>query len=205
MIERFREATWSWSLVKGKHLSRHVRGSFFVEYVRMVRRRKDVDWAALLKVEDFAIVQQRIDVRAWYPMETFERLGLEILSHFEGGFDAVRLWGSFSATRFAQEHAGLVAVGDPVETLMRLKVLRSTLFDFPAFDVPTLIDGHAVITMQYEMGATAEEAACHQTLGFCEGVIGLAGARAIRAGFGERSWLGAQRTVAALDWDSPRA
>jgi hypothetical protein len=88
---------------------------------------------------------------------------------------------------------------------MRLKVLRGTLFDFPAFDVPTLIDGHAVITMQYEMGATAEEAACHQTLGFCEGVVGLAGARAIRGGFGERSWLGASRTVVTLDWSTPIA
>jgi hypothetical protein len=169
----------------------------------MVRRRKDVDWAAALRLEDFAIVQQRIDIEAWYPMTTFEHLGLAILSHFEGGLDAVRLWGSFSASSFAQQHPGLIAAGDPVETLMRLKVLRTTLFDFSAFDVPTLIDGHAMITMQYEMGAVAEEAACHQTLGFCEGVVGLAGGRAIRGGFGERSWLGAPRTVVALDWENP--
>jgi hypothetical protein len=168
----------------------------------MVRRRKDVDWVGVLRGEDYAIVQQRIDVDAWYPMTTFEHLGLAILSHFEGGLDAVRLWGSFSASSFAQQHSGLIAVGDPVETFMRLKVLRGTLFDFPAFDVPTLIDGHATISMQYEMGAVAEEAACHQTLGFCEGVVALAGARSIRCGFDERSWLGAPRTVVTLDWEN---
>lgn len=167
----------------------------------MVRRRKDVDWAGVLSAEDYALVQQRIDVDAWYPMTTFEQLGLAILSHFEGGLDAVRLWGSFSASGFAQQHSTLIAAGDPVETLMRLKVLRGTLFDFPAFDVPTLIDGHATISMQYEMGAVAEEAACHQTLGFCEGVVGLAGARAIRGAFDESSWRGAPRTMVALDWN----
>ena len=46
-------------------LERHVRGSFFVEYVRMIRRRKDVEWMRTLRVEDLALVQQRITPEAW--------------------------------------------------------------------------------------------------------------------------------------------
>ena len=186
-------------------LERHVRGSFFVEYVRMIRRRKDVDWLHTLRVDDLALVQQRIDPDAWYPMSSFERLGLAILANFEGaGLDAVRLWGTFSAHQFAREHPGLVAADDPVETLMRLKVQRATLFDFPAFDIPTLTDGHAVVTMSYAMGPVAEEAACHQTLGFCEGALAAAGARNIQGALGERSWLGAALTTLVLDWQPPR-
>jgi hypothetical protein len=59
------------------------------------------------------------------------------------------------------------------------------------------------LNVNYGMGAVAEEAACHQTLGFCEGVLSLAGARAIQGAFGERSWLGTALTALVLDWQSP--
>lgn len=158
-----------------------------------------------LRVEDLALVQQRIEPEAWYPMESFERLGLAILENFEAaGLDGVRMWGNFSAHQFAREHTGVVALNDPVETLMRFKVQRATLFDFPAFDIPTLIDGHAVVTASYRMGAKAEEAACYQTLGFCEGMLSVAGGREIRGAFRELAWLGAAQTALVLDWQAPR-
>ncbi len=182
-------------------MSRSVRGSFFAEYVRMLRRRKDVDWSRVLPPEDRRYLVQRIVGDDWYPMESFERLGLAILSKLEGAtLDAVRLWGRFSAHQFASEHPSLIATGDPVETLMRLKVQRRTLFDFPAFDIPMLVDGQAFVDVTYLMGPAAEEAACHQTMGFCEGILALAGARDVRAEFGERSWAGGARTRLVLDW-----
>jgi hypothetical protein len=172
----------------------------------MIRRRKDVDWMGTLRVEDLALVQQRIVLEAWYPMSSFERLGLAILANFQGpGLEAVRFWGNLSAQQFAKDHPSLVAADDPVETLMRLKVQRATLFDFPAFDIPTLTDGHAVVATSYGMGAIAEEAACHQTLGFCEGVLAQAGARLIKGALGELSWLGASQTTLLLDWQPSRA
>lgn len=158
-----------------------------------------------LRVEDLALVQQHISPEVWYPMASFERLGLAILANFEGaGLDAVRLWGSYSAHQFVRDHAALLAESDPVETLMRLRVQRATLFDFPAFDISTLTDEHAVVTMGYGMGATAEEAACHQTLGFCESIVALAGGQNVRGALGELSWLGAPLTTLVLDWDPPR-
>jgi hypothetical protein len=89
-----------------------------------------------------------------------------------------------------------------MESLMRLKVLRSTLFDFPAFDLPMLVDGHAYVAVTYHMGPVAEEAACYQTMGFCEGVLSLAGARNVRAEFLERAWRGDGRTLLDLQWDA---
>jgi len=79
-------------------------------------------------------------------------------------------------------------------------VMRSTMFDFAAFDVPTLTEGHALVTIAYQMSPLAEEAACHQTIGFCEGVLGLSGAKKVRTHFTERSWSGDARTSATLDW-----
>lgn len=185
---------------------RHVRGSFFSEYVRMIRRQKDVDWGKVLLMTDLPYLRKHIEDNEWYPMETFERMGVAILRHMDGAtLDAVRLWGRFSASTYAEHHTDLIEVGAPVESLMRLKVLRNTLFDFPAFDVPMLTDGHAYVSITYHMGPVAEEAACHQTLGFCEGVLSLAGACNVRSEFIERAWQGEKRTLLDLQWDGPGA
>lgn len=170
----------------------------------MIRRQKDVDWSRVLLVTDLVYLRKHIDDDGWYPMSTFERMGVAILQHLDGAtLDAVRLWGRFSASAYAERHSDLVAPNAPVESLMRLKVLRSTLFDFLAFDLPMLVDGHAYVAISYYMGDVAEEAACYQTMGFCEGVLSLAGARNVRADFIERRWTGGSKTLLDLQWDSP--
>jgi hypothetical protein len=168
----------------------------------MIRRRKNVDWEKILPPEDMFFVWQDIKPDVWYPMPTFERLGVAILEHLEGATcEAVRLWGRFSAQQFETPEANLVVKGDPIESLMRLRVMRNTLFDFPAFDIPMLTEGHARVTMTYHMSPRAEEAACHQTMGFCEGVVAMTGAKNVHAEFQECSWKGDERTMFALVWD----
>jgi hypothetical protein len=182
-------------------MPRNVRGSFFAEYVRMIRRRKDVDWESVLPAADAVYVWQQVDDDAWYPMETFERLGIAILDHVEGAtLDAVRMWGSFSANQRADAQPELIVANEPVESLMRLKVMRGTHFDFPAFDIPMLVDGHAYATIAYYMAPRAEEAAAYQTMGFCEGVLSLSGAQNVQVEFRERSWLGDARTLLDIQW-----
>jgi len=169
----------------------------------MMRRRKDIRWDRVLPADDLDYLRQRIEPDDWYPMETFERFGVAILSELEGvTLDAVRLWGQFSASQYITEHPDLVALNDPVDSLMRLKVMRSTLFNFPAFDIAMLIEAHAHVVVTYHMGPTAEEAACHQTMGFCEEVLSVSGATDVRAIFQERSWSGDRRTLLSLEWRS---
>lgn len=167
----------------------------------MIRRRKDVDWPRILTPHDFEYVRKQVDPDGWYPMAVFERLGDAILVHNAfATLDAVRMWGHFSASTVAATQPDLIAKGDAVESLMRLKVLRASMFDFPAFDIPTLCHGQARVTIAYLMGPSAEEAACYQTMGFCEGVLSLAGATEIEAQFLERAWQGDARTLLDLTW-----
>jgi hypothetical protein len=87
---------------------------------------------------------------------------------------------------------------------MRLRVMRSTFFNFPAFDIAMLVDSHAHVVIAYHMGRTAEEAACHQTMGFCEEILTLSGATDVQGSFRERSWVGDRRTLLSLEWRSPK-
>jgi hypothetical protein len=183
---------------------RHVKGILFLDYVRMLKAHKGVDWTTVLSPSDLPFLDKQIDVAAWYPMETFERMGNAILRFVAGGqLLPVQLWGRFSAAQMRTANPMLLAAGDPVETLHRFKVMRATFFDFPALEILMLHEGEAQIEIRYHMGMPAEEAAAVQTMGFFEGLLELAGAKEIDSKFREKSWTSHARTVLGLRWTTP--
>ena len=185
-------------------MNRHVRGVLFLDYVRMLKAQKGVDWRQHLPEQDLLFLAMKIDPEAWYPMATFERMGNQILrTTAQGLLRTVQLWGRFSAGQLRSVHPTLLAPGDPIETLNRFRVMRETFFDFPALEVPILHDEEAQIVVHYHMGMPAEEAAAFQTMGFFEGLLELAGVRDLKATFRERSWAGDSRTLIAITWQLP--
>lgn len=180
---------------------RNVKGVLFADYVRMIRSQKGVDWTRVLRAEDLRYLHTHIVPIDWYPMASFERLGNAILSHIAyGDLDGVRAWGRASVDQLRAAHPLLVAERDPVETLSRFRVLRSTFFDFEALTIPLLHGDEARIVISYHMGMPAEEAAAHQTIGFFERLLELSGASTVTSSFLERSWIGDRSTLVELQW-----
>ena len=180
-----------------------MKGVLFTDYVRMIRGNKHVEWSRLLLPEDWALVQERIAPNGWYPMASFERLGNAILASVaQGSVDAVRSWGRFSVDQLAVAQPMLLAAGDPIETMNRFHVLRASYFDFDALEVLSVSEGEAQVLIRYHMGPIAEEAAGHQTMGFFERLLEVAGAVDVFAQLVERSWAGDERTRLALTWRS---
>jgi hypothetical protein len=171
----------------------------------MIRGQKTVDWKRHLKPSDYEFLAVRIEPEAWYPMETFERMGNAILKEIANSdVEAVRMWGRHSVDQLRATTKGLVAVGDPLETLMRFRVLRATFFDFDALEVRTASADHASILIHYYMGPMAEEAASFQTMGFFERLLSVAGGEGIDARFKQRSWAADKQTLLELHWETPR-
>jgi hypothetical protein len=161
-------------------VTRRVRGVLFVDYVKMLKAQKGVDWTQHLPEPDQIL---RTTAR--------------------GELFPVQLWGRYSASQMRAAHPSLLSPGDPIETLNRFRVMRETFFSFPALEVPILHDDEAQIVVRYYMGMPAEEAASYQTMGFFEGLLELAGARDIRAAFRERSWNNDPRTLIGITWRMP--
>lgn len=185
-------------------MPRHVKGILFADYVRMIRGQKTVDWSRHLAEEDMVYLVARVQPNDWYPMATFERMGNAILTEIANGdVEAARMWGRASVDQLRFATPSLVAEDDPLETLMRFRVLRSTFFDFEALDVRTAATDHASIVIRYHMGPMAEEAASFQTMGFFERLLVVARAQAVQASFGQRSWEDGRPTVLDLQWEPP--
>jgi CheY-like chemotaxis protein len=181
---------------------RQVRGILFLDYVRMLRRSGSPNLARHLRPEELALLTQRIDLGAWYPMETFERLGLAILSEVVGGeVDAVRLWGRSQIPQILGFFPELRAEGDARDTLIRFNNLMGSLFDFPAVELEEINDEAASLRIAYGMGPAAEEAASWQTFGFYEALAEAAGAEQVRGRFTRMSWkTPGGPTTLALEW-----
>jgi hypothetical protein len=113
------------------------------------------------------------------------------------------MWGRFQLDFVRTKFPTLVNAGDPRDTLMRFHALRRGFFDYDALDVVEVLDDSATVAVQYRMGEEAEEAACHQTLGFCERLVEVAGAKDVKAVFRAQSWRGAPQTLIDLRWTNP--
>lgn len=182
-------------------MERRVKGALFVDYVRMIRAHKAVDWTRHLPIEDRRFLEVRIEPQLWYPMATFERMGLAILDELGRGDPmSAQAWGRYSTELLARAQPDLLVPDDPRESLMRFQVMRGSFFDFPAVGVGEITDHSARIEIRYGMGARAEQAACHQTLGFFLQLLKLVGADEPRAVFESRSWEGDATTIVALSW-----
>ena len=182
-------------------MGRRVKGTLFLDYVRMLKSRKGVDWSKYLKPEDLVFLKELIVDSEWYPMETFERMGLAILKEIAGGnVDLARVWGRNSIDDLFSIHKSLICDNDPHESLMRFQVLRRSFFDFNAIDIQSISGNYAKFRINYKMPRLAEEAATYQALGYFERLLELSGAKNTGHTFVEKAWEEGGDTILELRW-----
>jgi hypothetical protein len=179
---------------------RHVKGALFVDYVRMIRGHKSTAWAQHLTPRDLDYLGKRVEPDAWYPMDTFERMGIAILAEIRPDLETIRAWGGAQVKWLCAQEPSPLVVGDVFETLMRFRVVRASFFDYPALDIEDLTEGEATLIISYGMSKRAEEAASWQTVGFFERLLEVAGATGVRASFATKAWEDDLVTTAALRW-----
>jgi len=181
-----------------------IKGGLFVDYVRMLKKKKGVDWSKYLLPRDLALLDQRILPSEWYPFESFERMGLAVLHEIaSGNLKAVLAFGQRSLDEMARAFSDLVQKGDPRESLMRFEVLRNSFFNFNAVTIESIYADYAKLRIEYSMSRLAEQAASFQAAGFFLQLLHLSGAKKIAYRFASRSWAGDSTTILELQWQKP--
>lgn len=178
-----------------------VKGSMFGEYVRMLRRVKNLDRSLYFKQEDMIYLDEKILASNWYPMDSYERFGLAILREIaHGNMETVRAWGKTSMNELLKVYRQLLKPDNPSRSLNTFGILRSGFFDFEAFSVEALGDKRTHLTIQIGVAPKAQEAIAYQMSGMAEQLAELAGAKKLQAEFLQKAWEGKPSSLIEYTW-----
>ena len=111
---------------------RRIKGSVVLDMVKVIRAFKDLPWGQYLKPEDFEIVKSMVIPTAWYPIETYQRMGLAVYKLVaKGSEDVVRTFGQAAMKELlAGPYRPFLVKNDPFEAVAKFFELRKSLFNF---------------------------------------------------------------------------
>ncbi len=185
-------------------MDRHVKGSLFQEYVRMVRKNKQVDWSQYLESGDMEYLNRLILPSQWYPYGVYQRLGAAIFHELAGrNPEVARSWGRYTMEGMAELYGkNLIEMGDPKRTLKKFHAIYMHFFDFEGFTIDMAEENRAEIKINPAFGKLAVQGYTYQMLGSFHRLIELSGAKDVRAEFVKKMWDGAQETVISIQWSA---
>lgn len=103
-----------------------------IDYVRMIRSNKKLDWDAYMQPEDWDIIDSIILSAKWYPFDFYSRLGWAAFNVVgKGDLEMARLNGQIMAqTLFETTYVSLVKIQDPHQALRKFVLTYSSFFNF---------------------------------------------------------------------------
>jgi hypothetical protein len=184
-------------------MTKHVKGTLFLDYVRMIKSRKDVDWDKYLTPADRELMKGMILPSQWYPLDSYQRMGLAVLREIAGGkMELVRLWGRLSVDELCKTYKNMVHEGEPLETMKTFQALRRRLLDFEGLAAEVKGPNRVQITVDVPFDDKfGDEAAAFQMMGSFERLLELSGIKNIKSQFVAKAWEGAPRTLIELSWE----
>ena len=183
-------------------MAKHVKGTLFLDYVRMLRKRKQVDWSKYLNQEDMELLNQMILPSNWYPLETYQRMGVAVLHEIsKGDNEMARAWGRGAMDELVGIYKTLVKPGQPLDSMKKFQVLRSRFFDFEGLEVVPKEDKRVHVIVDVAFGGVADEAYAFQMLGSFERLLELSGAKNIQFEIIKKAWEGEPNSVLDISWE----
>lgn len=109
-----------------------VKGSVLVDMVKVVRQFKDPPWGQYLKPEDQELIQAMVIPTAWYPIESYMRIGMAVFKLIaRGDPQAVIAFGRSGMDEMLEgPYRFHLERRDPFAAMQKFLDLRKSLFNF---------------------------------------------------------------------------
>ncbi len=180
---------------------RHVKGTLCADYVKIIKKRKDIDWDKYLEPEDNILLEETILSSNWYSMETFMRMGLAVFKEIAGSnLNTVHGGGRIFMDELIKTYLNLVVVGDPLRSMEKFKMMRSRFFDFECMEITKVDDSTAELHLELGFGKDGDEAYTHHMVGAFERLLEMCKAKDIETEIIRKSWEGESESVVLLKW-----
>ena len=190
-------------MVEDKKEKRMVKGTMLVDYIRLMRSRKDILWDKYLTEEDMELLKGRILPMGWYSFETFQRCGLAVLREIAGSdLNVVRQFGRLTMKNLIENTYPLIAKSkDVFETFHALQNIRSRFFNFAAPTFDKIGPKSLRVTFENAPDTEGLEAFCYQYIGGYDYLIERYGGKNIQITWEKRAWEGDNGVSFVLKWD----
>ncbi|MGH1343567.1 MAG: hypothetical protein ACRBN8_18565 [Nannocystales bacterium] len=176
---------------------RLIKGIDLVGLVKSLRVARSDNRLQGLDPSDLELIDQRVLLSNWYPLDHFRRVLLLNHRHIQGGTnEAARAMGEFGAkTALEGAHSVFLHPGDPLQTLRGMATIWSAHFNFGEINVH--VDGNTVrvVVQGYD-----DMEVLHGTLlfGWITKAAELAGAQIETSKIEESPWHGADCLVVMM-------
>jgi len=181
---------------------RYVKGSLFLDFIKMIRGNPDLPWSDHLAPQDLDLIDQMILPASWYPMESFQRIGLAIFKLVvKENYELLRAYGRSLADKLHEENPGMVCEGRPSGTLEKHRTIQERQYSFEITRAEEVGPGHIIVHIY----TTPEEVGVKMMIeinsGMVERLIELSGGRNIKVRLIEAVWEGADKSSLEVKWE----
>jgi hypothetical protein len=181
-------------------MSMNVKGSIFIDMVRLIKKDKSDIYNKYLTDSDRRIINQRIMPGGWYPYETYKHC---IAAIFEvvakNDLDVAKEWGRYACqSAMTTTYSGIVSGRDPLFFIKNYEVTNRMFYDFGRIE--TIVEGKNQAVYKLS-GFDAEFVVFYYLIqGWMERGIELCGAKNIESEFITKSWEGQPFTSMRFTW-----
>jgi hypothetical protein len=189
--------------VEDRMEEKKVKGTMLMDYVRLIRANKDKDWNNYIKKEDWDIINSKILMTKWYPLEVYQRCGMAAFKILgRGNLEIARFNGKISGKiMFENIYTMITSDKDTMKGINRFVTIHGSLFNFSTLSFEQVGAKHARIYHNYDPNDPADKPFCHQLMGVFDILIDMTGGRNSRIELNSKQWEGAPATVFDITWN----
>ncbi len=182
---------------------RKVKGTMLIDYVRIIRNRKDIQWEKYLTQKDMNLINQRIFPMGWYPFDFFMRCGLAILYEVaDNNLDTVRQFGKMTMRNLVDNTLTMLRNrADVFDAFKRLNAISDRFFNFATPRYEKEGEKSLRVTLLNAPDIEGLEAFCYQIIGNYEYMIELYGGKNVKLDWDKKTWEGDKNTSFILSWE----
>lgn len=181
---------------------RMVKGTMLIDYARMIRANKDLEWNKYLESEDWEIVNKTLLSSSWYPFNFFNRCAnasFQILG--KGKLELARSDGRRLAKRlFETTYKFVVNSKDPARALKQFVVTYGNMFNFSVLKYENVGPCHVKIHFNHDGLKKDTLPYMHQLIGMLETLVQMTDGRNVKVSITDKIVQGVLECVFDITW-----
>ena len=183
---------------------RQVKGIWFLDLAKVVRKMRDLPWERYLTGEDMEMINANILPAQWYPLELYDHLGSAAFDLVgEGKTENAQVFGRFMVDRILEDEAmkRLLLVGDPLEGIKRFNMFRTKVMNFGEQSTKQVGDKKVLLEIFWPPDQHGILAFVHDIAGRLGRLIELNGGKNVKITFSDQDLDNNNSLQYTIEWE----